>query len=80
MGYRVKRRAGTTPPDELLTFDPEGWAPPGTVGDPWRETKAHAAWCAARASWSSTTPWPNGEGQRQIEEAIVTPDEAFEVG
>jgi hypothetical protein len=61
-----------------LTFDPDSWAPPGSDRDPWRATKAHTAWCAARASWSSTRLWPTGEGQREIEEAIVTPDEPFD--
>jgi hypothetical protein len=80
MGYRIKRPAATTPPPELLTFDPDRWAPPDSDRDPWRATKAHEAWCAARASWSSTRPWPTGEDQREFEEAIATPDEPFDAG
>jgi hypothetical protein len=78
MGYRIKRTAATTPPPELLAFDPDRWALPGSELDPRRATKAHAAWCAARATWGSTRHWPRGEDQREIEEAIAMPDEQFD--
>jgi hypothetical protein len=79
MGYRIKRPAGTTPSPELVTFDPDRWAPPGSDCDPWRATKAHAAWCAARAAWASTTLWP-GKFDCETDEAIAGPDEPYDPG
>jgi hypothetical protein len=79
---RIKRPAHASPPPELLTFDVERWAPAGVDrDDPWRPTRAHKAWCAARAAWvAAGGVWPGGQGQREMQEAIATPDEPFDAG
>jgi hypothetical protein len=68
VSVRIKRPARASPPRELHTFDVERRAPLGVdVGDPRRPTRAHEAWCAARAAWvAAGGVWPDGEGQREI--------------
>lgn len=64
----MKRKvpASSRPPPELLTFDPEHWT--------------HEAWCSARAAWvAAGGAWPGGEDQRELREAMITPDEPWDV-
>ena len=79
MSVRIKRPAHA-PPRELLTFDVARWAPPGIgPGDPWRPTRAHEAWVAARSAWvAAGGVWPGGEGQREVQDAIAMPDEPLD--
>jgi hypothetical protein len=67
------------PSPDLLEFDVERWAPADVAADdPWRPTRAHEAWCAARRQWlAAGNEWPSGEDQRQAEEIVVMPDEPF---
>jgi hypothetical protein len=76
----VKRRprAEGCPPPELAEFDPIDWIPAG-ASDAWAPTRAHEAWCAARSDWvAAGGVWPGGEGQREMGEAITTPDQPFD--
>jgi hypothetical protein len=74
VSVRIKRPAHASPPPELLTL-----APARREGDPWAATRAHEAWCAARAAWvAAGGAWPGGEGQREVQEAISTPDEPWD--
>jgi hypothetical protein len=78
----VKRKvpASSVPPRELTEFDPDRWAPPGSDGDPRRATRAHDARCASRAAWVAVgNAWPSGEDHRELEEAMSTPDEPWDV-
>ena len=77
----MKRRQSTTgtPPPELVGFNPRDWIAAGAESDPWAPTLGHKAWCAARAEWVAAGGiWPGGDGQREIQEAILTPDEPFD--
>lgn len=67
----MRRRAASTPPPELLA------APMRPAdGDLGVWAAAYRAWCAARLEWvEAGGVWPGGEDQRQIQEAIATPDE-----
>jgi hypothetical protein len=74
VSVRIKRPSHASPPPELLLFDP-----PHCEGDPWAATRAYEAWCAARAAWvAAGGTWPCGEGQREVQEAISTPDEPWD--
>ncbi len=77
----MKRKvpASSVPPRELVLFDLDRWTLPGTNGDPWGPTRAHEAWCAARAAWvAAGGTWPTGDDQREFEEAAYTPDEPWD--
>jgi hypothetical protein len=59
------------PPPELLTFDVEF-----DPRDPWSATRAHQAWCAARADWvAAGNVWP--DDQRELHEALCMPDQPW---
>jgi hypothetical protein len=71
---RRRRLPADVPPPELVTFDP-----PVCPGDPWAATRAHQAWCAARAaSVAAGGVWPGGEDQRELQEAMCIPDEPWD--
>lgn len=80
MAYRrTPRRA--LPPRELLSFDVDMWADRARVdrADPFWETRAYQAWCAARDGWIAGAEgrvWPAGAGE--MEAAAVAPDEPFD--
>lgn len=76
----MKRRVrADAPPARLATFNPADWIPVGAAMDPWAPTRAHQAWCAARADWvAAGRAWPGGEGQRDMQEAIAVPDQPFD--
>ena len=80
MSVRRKVDPVTMPPRELVEFDVERWAPTGVAfDDPWRPTRAHERWRAARAAWvAASGVWPGGEHQRRSEEAASMPDEPFD--
>ncbi|MGB8382745.1 MAG: hypothetical protein WCG47_16125 [Dermatophilaceae bacterium] len=76
----MRRRvdAAAVPPSELLVFHSDRWAPVGNRDDPWSATRAHEAWRAARAAWvAAGNAWPSDEDQRELEEAMCTPDEPW---
>jgi hypothetical protein len=75
----VRRRvdAADAPPPQLVVFDPDDWSM-GHRDDPWGPTRAHQAWRAARAAWvAAGNAWPSGDDQRELEEAMCTPDEPW---
>lgn len=77
----MKRRlkVSEAPPERLARFNPRDWIPSGSESDPWAPTLGHRAWCAARAEWvAAGGVWPGGEGQREMQEAILTPDEPWD--
>jgi hypothetical protein len=80
VSVRIKRPPNASPPRELLVFGVERWAPADIdPRDAWRSTRAHEVWCAARAAWvAAGGVWPGGEGQRELGEAVVMPDEPFD--
>lgn len=76
----MKRRvAAGSPPPELASFNPRNWIPAGAEADPFAPTLGHRAWCQARAEWVAAGGiWPGGDGQRELQEAILTPDEPWD--
>lgn len=78
--WTVRRRvAAGSPPEELFRFDPRAWIPAGAESDPFAASLGHSAWRQARAEWvAAGGNWPGGEGQREMQEAILTPDEPFD--
>ena len=80
MSVRRKVDPVTMPPREWLEINVERWALTGVAfDDPWRPTRAHGVWRAARAAWvEAGGVWPGGESQRLFEEAASWPDEPWD--
>lgn len=77
----MKRRLhiGESPPPRLASFNPRDWIATGAESDPWAPTLGHRAWCQARAEWvAAGGVWPGGENAREMQEAILMPDEPWD--